>query len=415
MDRVWGYDAALDTGTVTVHVRRLREKIEDDPSQPAPPRDRLGRRLPVRAVIDFALILGARHARRRARGRAAVCGCCRRCACSSPGSRCSRSCCRSPPCSLRLGDVPHARRREDPRRLRRVRVTAVVAALLLGALDRRGGSSASRRVGGARRRRPRARAPDEGPRELADLGALFNEMAANIEELFDARRQLVAWASHDLRTPLASIQAMLEAIEDGLAEPRSTCRRRRAGADASALVDDLFELARIDAGALTLELREASCDRRRVLRPRPRGRGSGSGFTSRHSSTPCRRSLAPEDVERVLLNLVTNALATRLRTARSPSWASCAARPVCRRRGQRSGVDPRRRRAMFERFWRGDDLDGRPGAPDSDLRSHEVSSRPRAARSGPRTGPWVARASRSRFRLRYKRGPDVGSRPLSST
>jgi DNA-binding response OmpR family regulator len=35
MDRVWGYEAALDTGTVTVHVRRLREKIERDPSRPA--------------------------------------------------------------------------------------------------------------------------------------------------------------------------------------------------------------------------------------------------------------------------------------------------------------------------------------------------------------------------------------------
>jgi DNA-binding response OmpR family regulator len=34
MDRVWGYEAALDTGTVTVHMRRLREKIEDDPSRP---------------------------------------------------------------------------------------------------------------------------------------------------------------------------------------------------------------------------------------------------------------------------------------------------------------------------------------------------------------------------------------------
>jgi DNA-binding response OmpR family regulator len=34
MDRVWGYEAAVDTGTVTVHVRRLREKIEDDPSRP---------------------------------------------------------------------------------------------------------------------------------------------------------------------------------------------------------------------------------------------------------------------------------------------------------------------------------------------------------------------------------------------
>jgi DNA-binding response OmpR family regulator len=34
MSRVWGYEAAVDTGTVTVHVRRLREKIEDDPSSP---------------------------------------------------------------------------------------------------------------------------------------------------------------------------------------------------------------------------------------------------------------------------------------------------------------------------------------------------------------------------------------------
>ncbi len=34
MDRVWGYEAAFDTGTVTVHVRRLREKIEADPSRP---------------------------------------------------------------------------------------------------------------------------------------------------------------------------------------------------------------------------------------------------------------------------------------------------------------------------------------------------------------------------------------------
>jgi DNA-binding response OmpR family regulator len=34
MDRVWGYESAVDTGTVTVHVRRLREKIEDDPAQP---------------------------------------------------------------------------------------------------------------------------------------------------------------------------------------------------------------------------------------------------------------------------------------------------------------------------------------------------------------------------------------------
>src|SRR5215213_6992692 len=103
-----------------------------------------------------------------------------------------------------------------------------------------------------------ARAPESGPRELAELGASFNEMAGNLERLFDARRQLVAWASHDLRTPIASMQAMLEAIEDGLVEPDAYFPALREQVQRlTTLSDDLFELARIDAGVLTLELHEA--------------------------------------------------------------------------------------------------------------------------------------------------------------
>ena len=59
MDRVWGYEAALDTGTVTVHIRRLRSKIESDPSEPRRLETALGRRLPVRAVIHLALAVAA--------------------------------------------------------------------------------------------------------------------------------------------------------------------------------------------------------------------------------------------------------------------------------------------------------------------------------------------------------------------
>jgi signal transduction histidine kinase len=96
-------------------------------------------------------------------------------------------------------------------------LAAIVAAALVGA-------SIARRIEALQDTSKRiaagdlgARAPERGPQELRELGASFNAMADNVEGLFDARRQLVAWASHDLRTPVASMRAMLDAIEDGLA------------------------------------------------------------------------------------------------------------------------------------------------------------------------------------------------------
>ncbi|MBY8874869.1 sensor histidine kinase [Micromonospora sp. PLK6-60] len=73
------------------------------------------------------------------------------------------------------------------------------------------------------------------------------------------RRDLVAWVSHDLRTPLAGLRAMAEALEDGVVADRRTVeeyhRRIRVETDRmTRLVDDLFELSRINAGALRLSL-----------------------------------------------------------------------------------------------------------------------------------------------------------------
>src|SRR4029453_3966757 len=101
------------------------------------------------------------------------------------------------------------------------------------------------------------RAPESGPRELGEVSASFNEMAANIEQLFDARRQLVAWGSHDLRTPLASLRAMIEALEDDLASMDEYLPAIREQLETlTLLVDDLFELARIDAGGLAPGVQE---------------------------------------------------------------------------------------------------------------------------------------------------------------
>lgn len=84
------------------------------------------------------------------------------------------------------------------------------------------------------------------------------------ERLLEAsRRELVAWVSHDLRTPLAGLRAMAEALEDGVVGDRETVadyhRRIRYESDRMAgLVDDLFELSRINAGALRLSLASVS-------------------------------------------------------------------------------------------------------------------------------------------------------------
>jgi signal transduction histidine kinase len=77
--------------------------------------------------------------------------------------------------------------------------------------------------------------------------------------LESSRRELVAWVSHDLRTPIAGIRAMVEALDDGvIADPgevRQYHLRLVTEADRLArLVDDLFELSRIEADALALTL-----------------------------------------------------------------------------------------------------------------------------------------------------------------
>jgi len=213
-----------------------------------------------------------------------------------------------------------------------------------------------------------ARAPEGGPAEVADLAASFNEMASSIERLFDARRELVAWASHDLRTPLANMQAVLEAIEDGLVAPEDYVPTLRDQVRAlSALVDDLFELARIDSGSLTLELREAeltglvgACLR-----------GIEAEARARQVSLEARMDGAtravcePEKVERVLLNLLTNAL------RHTPSDGSIAVvvRPEPEEHQVRvsvedsgDGLAPESLGRMFERFWRGDPARSSRGA-----------------------------------------------------
>jgi signal transduction histidine kinase len=90
--------------------------------------------------------------------------------------------------------------------------------------------------------------------ELTDTSAKLAASLAKERALEQSRRQLVAWVSHDLRTPLAGLRAMAEALEDGLAaDPPRYHKQMRAEAERLAtMVDDLFELSRIQSGALQL-------------------------------------------------------------------------------------------------------------------------------------------------------------------
>jgi signal transduction histidine kinase len=245
-------------------------------------------------------------------------------------------------------------------------LTAVVAALvlarsILGSLD--GVREASAKLA---RGALEARVPEGGPSEIAELAASFNEMGDNLRKLFDTRRELVAWASHDLRTPLANMQAMIEALEDGLGSPDEylPVLREQVGA-LSLLVDDLFELARIDAGALTLELRRLPVapivsSTLRSLEAEARSRHVRLAADVDESVTA---RFAPDKLERVLMNLLTNAL----RHTPSDGAVAVRVRPELDEiyltvEDTGDGIDDDARERMFERFWRADEARSTRGA-----------------------------------------------------
>jgi two-component system, OmpR family, sensor histidine kinase SaeS len=211
-----------------------------------------------------------------------------------------------------------------------------------------------------------ARVGEHGPAELSEVAASFNEMTSRLEELFDARRQLVAWASHDLRAPVSSLKAMLEAIEDGVAEPEHYLPAMQQQVHAlRILIDDLFELAQIDADDTAFEtysvpvgpLVESSLD------------AFAAEASARRISLERRLEaglpdveVAPEKIERVLQNLLANAVhhtppegSIVVGAERVNSSVVVAVEDT----GQ--GIPPGAARTMFDRFWRGDPARDRNG------------------------------------------------------
>ena len=115
-----------------------------------------------------------------------------------------------------------------------------------------------------------ARAAVTGRDEVSDLAESFNRMAMQLQaadekqrEIDHMRADLIAWVGHDLQTPLASIRAILEALADGIVEDPQSIQRylltaQRDVRSLSLLIDDLFQMAQLDAGGLPLDREDSS-------------------------------------------------------------------------------------------------------------------------------------------------------------
>lgn len=114
------------------------------------------------------------------------------------------------------------------------------------------------------------RVPVSGRDEVAALSTAFNVMAEQLQaadqrqrELESLRRDLIAWVSHDLQTPLTSMRAILEALADGVVDEPEMVKRylstaQRDVMSLSALIDDLFQMSQLDAGGFPLHRAQAS-------------------------------------------------------------------------------------------------------------------------------------------------------------
>jgi signal transduction histidine kinase len=201
---------------------------------------------------------------------------------------------------------------------------------------------------------------------LAVRQSMEERMRRQVE---DARRGLVAAASHDLRTPLASLRLLVEAIDDGVAgEDRDRYLReiRTHVAVLSDLIDDLFELSRIEAGDISWTMRQVELgdligDTVAAFRVSAEERGVHLA-----AELPEGKVVAEADaekVQRVLFNLIQNAIrhtpADGSVTVRAKGGPSGVEVEVA---DSGEGIPAAEGERVFDAFYRGDSARGEDGA-----------------------------------------------------
>lgn len=152
--------------------------------------------------------------------------------------------------------------------------------------------------------------------ELQDASERLDEARRRERAMESARRELIAWVSHDLRTPLAGIRAMVEALEDGIVDDPADvagyhATLRQETDRLAMLVDDLFELSRIEAGALDLRFETVTLDDvvgEAVAAAMPVASAKGVRLRGTTSGEQRTLRVAPAELSRVVRNLLDNAI-----------------------------------------------------------------------------------------------------------
>lgn len=175
------------------------------------------------------------------------------------------------------------------------------------------------------------------------------------------RRQLVAAVSHDLRTPIASLRLLVEAVDDEIGDAET--RRRYLATmqthihSLSAMIDDLFELSRIEAGDIEWSSRQvelALLVDEAVEAMRPEAGAKGVEIRSQLGQGPLPARADPEKIQRVLFNLIRNAI------RHTPADGSVTVRAEAGREeieieiaDTGDGIPAAERERVFEAFFRG--------------------------------------------------------------
>ena len=199
------------------------------------------------------------------------------------------------------------------------------------------------------------------PGELRELAAAFDQMAGTMDRQEQIRRNLVADVAHELRTPIAILQAGHEALLDGVAEPTPAelGSLRDEVLRLARMVGDLQTLAAADAAALNLARRPCDlADLAAVAADSLARRFEAAGLTldRRLAASPVLAD--PHWLHQVITNLLTNALkftpaGGHVTISAGPSGADAILRVTDTGTGIPADDLPR----IFDRFWRGQRAD----------------------------------------------------------